>query len=136
MYFQKAWNIVNNAPEGREITGWKSFESQRNRYWLAENLNNNRFSLMYDVIYSYYRSGLDLFYDNEEIARKSIMNCLNLLSTINAENPNSMILQFFFQGKSNELMKIFSKANPEMKSMAKNILEKIDLTNASVYKQL
>ena len=37
-YFQKAWNIVNNAPESRDITGWKSFESIRNRYWLAENL--------------------------------------------------------------------------------------------------
>ena len=45
VYFQKAWNIVNNAPEGREITGWKSFESLRNRYWLAENMNNSRFAL-------------------------------------------------------------------------------------------
>ncbi len=48
-YFQKAWNIVNNAPESRDIGGWKSFESQRNRYWLAENMNNNRFALMHDV---------------------------------------------------------------------------------------
>ncbi|HEY6062625.1 MAG TPA: DUF4835 family protein, partial [Chitinophagaceae bacterium] len=38
-YFQKAWNIVNNAPENKDIGGWKSFESLRNRYWLAENFN-------------------------------------------------------------------------------------------------
>src|SRR5438045_694847 len=25
-YFQKAWNIVNNAPEGRDISGWKQFD--------------------------------------------------------------------------------------------------------------
>ena len=99
-YFQKAWNIVNNAPESREITGWKSFESQRNRYWLAENLNNNRFTLMNDVLYSYYRSGLDLFSENEEAGRIGIMNSINYLNTINADNPNSMILQFFFQGKN------------------------------------
>ena len=136
VYFQRAWNIVNNAPEGKDITGWKSFESQRNRYWLAENLNNNRFALMYDVIYSYYRSGLDMFFENEEIGRIGIMNSVNYLKTINADNPNSMILQFFFQGKSNELVKVFSKANADMKSMAKTILEKLDLTNASVYKQL
>src|SRR5258706_6628847 len=24
-YFQKAWNIVNNAPESRDISGWKFF---------------------------------------------------------------------------------------------------------------
>ena len=135
-YFQKAWNIVNNAPEGKDISGWKSFEGQRNRYWLAENLNNNRFALMYDVLNSYYRSGLDLFYENEESGRMGIMTSIDLLNTINTENPNSMIMQFFFQGKSNELVKIFSKANPEMKSRAKLILEKLDLTNASVYKQL
>ncbi len=56
-YFQKAWNIVNNAPEKKRYHGWKSFEGLRNRYWLAENLNNNRFALIHDALYSYYRSG-------------------------------------------------------------------------------
>ena len=135
-FFQKAWNIVNNAPESKGITGWKSFESQRNRYWLAENMNNNRFALMYDVIYSYYRSGLDIFYENEDEGRNGIMNSLNFLNTINTENPNSMILQFFFQGKSNELVKIFNHAPSDMKSRAKDLLSKLDLTNAAVYKEL
>jgi len=135
-YFQKAWNIVNNAPEGRDISGWKSFDNQRNRYWLAENMNNNRFALMHDALYSYYRSGLDIFYENENEGRNGIMNCLNFLNTINAENPNSMIMQFFFQGKSTELVKIFSKANSDMKGRAKNILTKLDVTNSANYKEL
>ena len=37
-YFQKAQNIVNNAPDGRGISGWKSFDGRRNRYWLVEYL--------------------------------------------------------------------------------------------------
>ena len=44
-----------------EIYGWKSFEGIRNRYWLAENLNNNRFALIHDALYSYYRSGWIFF---------------------------------------------------------------------------
>ena len=28
-YFLKAWNIVNNAPETKDIRGWKSFEKDR-----------------------------------------------------------------------------------------------------------
>jgi len=135
-YFQKAWNIVNNAPEGTNITGWKSFESQRNRYWLAENMNNNRFALMHNVLYTYYRSGMDLFYDNEEQGRNGILNSINFLSTINSENPNSMIMQFFFQGKSSELVKVFSHATPDQKSRARDLLTKLDVTNATAYKEL
>lgn len=133
VYFQKAWNIVNNAPENGEISGWKSFESLRNRYWLAENLNSNRFALIHNALYAYYRSGLDVFYENEEAGRTGILNCLNFLNTINAENPNSMIMQFFFQGKSNELVKVFSKAKADQKERARDILTRIDITNAAAY---
>jgi len=136
VYFQKAWNIVNNAPESRDITGWKSFESLRNRYWLSENINNSRFALIHDALYAYYRSGMDIFYENEAEGRNGILNCLNFLNTINNENPNSMIIQFFFQGKSGELVKVFSKADPDIKKRAKDILTKIDLTNSSAYKEL
>ena len=99
-YFKKAWNIVSNAPESRDITGWRSFESLRNRYWLAENFTSNRFALIHDAIYSYYRNGMDKFYEKEEDGRTGILNSLNFLNTINAENPNTMMIQFFFQGMS------------------------------------
>jgi len=137
VYFQKAWNIVNNAPEsGRDIGGWKSFEGFRNRYWLAENLNNSRFALVHDALYAYYRTGMDLFYENEEAGRSGILNCINYLNNLNRENPNSMILQVFFQGKSTELVKVFSKAAPDVKTRARDVLSKLDLTNAQAYKEL
>ena len=135
-YFQKAWNIVNNAPENGDIGGWKSFDGLRNRYWLAENLNSNRFALMHDVLYAYYRTGMDLFYENEDAGRTGILNCLNFLNTINSENPNSMAIQVFFQGKSNELVKVFSKATDEQKSRARELLIKLDVTNTAAYKTL
>jgi hypothetical protein len=135
-YFQKAWNIVNNAPENKDVTGWKSFEGLRNRYWLAENFNNNRFALIHDALYSYYRSGMDLFFENEDAGRNGILNSLNFLNTINMENPNSMVLQFFFQGKSKELIKVFSKATADQKIRAFDLLSKLDITNGAAYKEL
>ena len=135
-YFIKAQNIVNNAPESSAISGWKNYENQRNRYWLAENINNNRFALIHDAIYLYYRNGMDLLYENEEEARNGVLNCLNYLSTINKENPNSMIMQFFFQGRSNEFVKIFSKAKKDVKDRALNHLLKLDVTNARIYNDL
>ena len=48
-YFQKAQNIVNNAPDGRGIPGWKPFDDVRNRYWLVENMINTRYNVMHDI---------------------------------------------------------------------------------------
>jgi hypothetical protein len=135
-YFQKAWNIVNNAPESGAIKGWKQFDGSRNRYFLADNFNNSRYALMHDAIYAYYRNGLDAFYQDEEAGRSGILNCLNFLNTMNTESPNSMVLQFFFQGKSNEIIKIFSKANADVKKRAGDMLVKLDITNASAYKEM
>jgi hypothetical protein len=137
-YFQKAQFIVNNAPESGDIKGWKPFDgaSNRNRYKLVENLLDNRFNLVHDAIYSYYRSGLDQFYSNDEEGRNGILNALNYLNTVNGENPNSMFLPFFFQGKSTELVRVFSKASPEVKTRARDLLSKLDLTNANAYKEL
>lgn len=135
-FFQKAQNIVNNAPESRDIIGWKTFDGIRNRYRLVENFTDNRFALVHDALYSYYRSGLDQFYDNEKEARKGILDALGFLNTINQEIPNTMAVQFFFQGKSNELVKIFSKADTDVKVKARDLLTKLDVANSNAYKEL
>ncbi|MET0245079.1 MAG: DUF4835 family protein [Flavitalea sp.] len=134
-YFQKAQQIVNTAPEGRDIAGWKAFDGLRNRYWLMENLTNNRYAIVHDAIYSYYRLGLDLLYENESAGRTAILNTLGQFNTLNNDIPNTMIVQFFFQGKSNELIRIFKKAPPEEKVKAQEILAKIDVTNSNKYRQ-
>ncbi len=133
-YFQKAQNIVNNAPDGRNISGWKAFDGVRNRYWLVENMLNSRYTIMHDVYYNYYRLGMDKLYEDENAARVEVMNVLNLLNNFNTDNPNKMINQFFFQGKSTELIKIFSKAPQQDKSRASELLQKMDITNAPKYK--
>jgi len=133
-YFNKAQNIVNNAPESRDVSGWRAFDGLRNRYWLIENLTNNRYNLIHDAYYSYFRLGLDYMYEKEGDARTAILNSLNLLNTVNTEIPNSMIIQFFFQGRSGELIKIFKKAPPDEKGRALDILGRVDVSNAALYK--
>ena len=134
-YFQKAQNIVNSAPENRDIVGWRAFDGQRNRYWLIENFTNNRYNLMHDALYSYYRLGMDHMYENEQEGRNAVLNGLQLINTVNTEIPNSMVIQFFFQGRANELAKIFKKSSPEEKNRAVDILSKVDITNSAMYKQ-
>jgi hypothetical protein len=135
-YFQKALYIVNNAPEAAQITGWKAFDGMRNRYKLIEGLTDNRFNLVHDAIYAYYRAGLDQFYDNDQNGRTGILNALNFLNSVNTENPGAMVIQFFFQGKSNELVRAFTKADQKQKVQAREILSRLDITNINAYKEL
>jgi hypothetical protein len=135
-YFQKAFNIVNNAPEGRDISGWKTFDGIRNRFRLIENFTDNRYNLIHEAIYSYYRKGLDQFYENEDSGRTGILSALKTLNTLNQENPNLMAVQLFFQGKSTELVKVFSKGDANVKAQARDFLSRLDITNAAAYKEI
>jgi len=134
-YFQRVQNIVNNAPEGRNISGWRAFDGIRNRYWLVENMLNARYEVIHDIYYGYYRRGMDLLIEDEKKSREEFMKVLEQLNSFNTENPNTMIAQFFFQGKSTEWIKIFSKAMPPEKAKARELLSKLDLTNASKYRE-
>jgi Domain of unknown function (DUF4835) len=134
-YFKKAQSIVNNAPDGRGISGWKAFDGIRNRYWLVENMMNSRYAIMHDVYYNYYRNSMDKLYEDEAAARVEMLNVLNLMNNFNSDNPNTMINQFFFQGKSKELIQLFSKALPQDKTRARELLSKLDITNSNEYKE-
>ncbi|MEY3158613.1 MAG: hypothetical protein RLZZ49_93 [Bacteroidota bacterium] len=132
-FFQKANLIVNTAPEGRSISGWRAFDGQRNRYWLSENLQNSKYAQVHDAIYTYYRKGLDQMLANEKEARTQIIQALNFLSVVHAETPNLMIIPFFFQGRSDEIIRTFSKSTPQEKSQVAELSGKMDITNASRY---
>jgi hypothetical protein len=134
-FFQKANLIVNAAPEGRSIAGWKPFDGQRNRYWLAENLQNTRYALVHDAIYTYYRQGMDKLIENENVAREQMLNGINMLNTLNTETPNLMIMPFFFQGKSDEIIKIYKKSDPQEKARILDLCSRLDIANASKYRQ-
>jgi len=136
-YFQKAQNIVNNAPEANNLNGWKPFDGLRNRYWLAENMSNPRNNILHNVIYGYYRSGFDKMVTNEKDAIPAFLQALTQLKSFNLDNPNSMFVQFFIQNKMTELIGIFKSASAsiEDKSKAVEVLSNIDAANGGKYSE-
>ncbi|HRH49896.1 MAG TPA: DUF4835 family protein [Panacibacter sp.] len=133
-YFQKAQNIVNNAPEEKSISGWKAFDGVRNRYWLANNATNSKYNTIHDVFYGYFHSGMDYLYNDQITARVNVLDALSQLQDLNQENPNTMIMQFFLQNRSDEIIGIFKKADPSTKSKVLDILSKIDVANTTKYR--
>lgn len=133
LYFQKANMIVNASPEGRNISGWKAFDGSRNRYWLSENLLNSKYALVHDALFIYYRKGLDQMLENEKEARAQLIVALNYLFKVYEETPNLMIIPFFFQGKSDEIIKTFKKSSVQEKNQVSELCSKLDVTNANRY---
>jgi hypothetical protein len=134
-YFQKANLIVGSAPDGRSIAGWKPFDGLRNRYWLAENFQNSRYALAHDAIYTYYKKGFDVLTENEVIAREEMLNAISIMNTLHAETSNLMIIPFFFQGKADEIIRIFKKGTSQEKQRVLDICQRLDIANSTKYKQ-
>jgi len=134
-YYAAAQNIVNLAQNARE-KGWKGFESQKNRYWLVENLTNPAYSSVREALYKYHRLGLDVMSDDVERGRAAINESLELLRKANRERPGLFILQLFLEAKRDELINIYSGASPMDKTQAVNILKEIDPANAARYQKI
>ena len=133
-YFQLAQQVLNTVPQsGNDSKGWTSQGELRNRYWLIENILNNKYSEFRQVNYDYHRLGMDKMYEDARAARLIVSNSIKTLETTASSNPNSMILQQFFAAKSTELINIYSKAAPQEKAEMVNLLTKLDPVNGQKY---
>jgi hypothetical protein len=134
-YWQKAQQIVNNAQTASEI-GWKSSQSQRNRYWLAENNLQPVFKGVRECMYAYCRNGLDIMHENVDEGRANILKALDLLKPVYSARPASFIMQVFFNAKRDELINIFKGAPPEEKNKIIETLMLVDPAGTTKYAKI
>lgn len=134
-YFEKAQAIVNNSQNARE-KGWKAFESERNRYWLIENILNKSYSDFRSAMYTYHRLGLDLMAEKPEEGRSKIAESLRDIQKVFRRRPSVYILQIFFDAKADELVNVFSKSFPDERNRVMTILNEVDPSNGSKYQKI
>ncbi len=134
-YFQKAEQIVNMSQNARE-SGWRSFESTRNRYWLVENMLNEYHVPLRNCFYQYHRRGLDLMAEKPEEGRSNMASSLELLQRVYRQRPNSFALGLFFDAKTEELLNVFSNSPSMERSRVVNILTEVDPANSEKYRKL
>tara|TARA_Y100000385_G_scaffold54216_2_gene51635 strand:- start:2848 stop:3780 length:933 start_codon:yes stop_codon:yes gene_type:complete len=135
IYLQKAKKIVENAqsaPEG----GWKAFESNKNRYWLAEELLDAKYSSFHDVLYNYHRQGLDIMNEDNEKGRGFVSESIESMRKIKQLNPTAFILQLFFNSKADEISNIYSNAYQDEKNRVYKLLTELDPSNLNKYNKI
>ena len=138
-FFNKAQAVVNSVPPNLstdDAPGWKPYESQRNRFHLVDQLLNPRFSTFRTCAYQYHLQGMDLMYEKQKIARQVITSALKSLQSTVEDYPNAMLVQTFFNAKSDEIVNIYSGATPAEKTAIRNVLKDIDPTNEEKYSRI
>ncbi len=137
-YFQKAEKIMNNAQNAAE-RGWKAYEGNRkNRYWMIENILNEKYKPVREVLYRYHRLGLDMMSEKVIEGRAEIVECMATLQKVYREKPDPYMffMQMFYDAKNDEFVSLFSESYPSEKARVVNILTEIDNANASKYKAI
>ncbi len=135
-YFTKAMKIVDNAQSLPQAEGWRSYESNRNRYWLAENLTNRSYISFRQLTYNYHIKGLDKFEKDITDGRASIADALTQLRRLYRTRPNLYLFTIFFDAKTTELMNIFSGSQAEELNRVVEILNEIDPANSAKYNEM
>lgn len=136
-YYQNAEKIVTNALNAPE-KGWKAFESRKNRYWLVENILNDRYKGVREFLYRYHRLGLDVMESKEAKGRSEIAESLKLMQKVYRQKPDPYL--FFYDlimnVKSDELVNVFSESFMTEADEVHKILVEIDPARSDKYKKI
>ncbi len=133
--FKKAQSIVNMM-SGK--AGWSQSDGRggRNKYYLADNLNNARFKAIREATYKYHRMGLDQMFENATKARKMITEAIKGLLELNKLVPNNMLQKTFFSAKWGELVEIYKGASKTEQKEIIALLSKLDPSNGNRYEKI
>jgi len=129
-YFEKAEAIVALA-QSSDDAGWKAFHSERNRYALISNYQDERLKKLRDINYEYHRLGLDEMSMNVEKGRNKIYSILPYLRELNRAKPFCVALQLFAESKRDELIDMFGNATPKEKREIYDVLLEIMPTQSN-----
>jgi hypothetical protein len=136
-HFTKAMLVLNAAQiaTGDEGKGWKASDSDRNRYWLINQLQDSRYQNFRKSWYTYHRQAMDNFATRPEHSRGQILTFLQQIHPLHKSNPTSYLLTIFFDTKADELANVFSQGSPNEKSSALSILREVDINNVKIYEE-
>lgn len=134
-YFQKAQQLVAQAQATPE-PGWRPFENNRNRYWMAENMLDPKFGGLRECMYNYHRLGLDMMVKDKDGGRMVITESLMTLRKVFNERPNSLSMKMFFDAKAAEIADLYSQGTSEEKSKIMTLVSDLDPTNSNKYQKI
>ena len=134
---QRCMNLANNA-QNLDFTGWKSFDSDRNRFAIINDYLNTAMQPFRQLQYDYYRKGLDEMANNAERGRTEVTAALESgLKKSHEERPTSMLPQIWTDYKKDELANIYKgKGTQKEKETVYDILFSINASQNNAWEKI
>lgn len=134
---QRCMNLANNA-QNLEFTGWKSFDSDRNRFAIINDYLDGAMQPFRQLQYDYYRKGLDEMANNAERGRTEVTAALeNGLKKSHENKPSSMLPQIWTDYKRDELANIYKgKGTQKEKEAVYDILFSINASQNNSWEKI
>jgi hypothetical protein len=134
---QRCMNLTNNA-QNLDFTGWKSFDSDRNRFAIINDYLDGAMQPFRQLQYDYYRKGLDEMANNAERGRTEVTTAIeNDLKKCHEERPTSMLPQIWTDYKRDELANIYKgKGTQKEKEKVYDILFSINASQNNAWDKI
>ena len=134
---QRCMNLTNNA-QNLEFTGWKAFDSSRNRFAIINDYLDEAMKPFRQLQYDYYRKGFDEMATNAERARANITTAIQeLLKKAHEDKPLSLLPQIWTDYKRDELANIYKgKGNQKEKESVAEILMEINAAQNEAWNKI
>ena len=114
---QRCMQLTNNAQD-LGFTGWKAFETSRNRFAIINDYLDEAMKPFRQLQYDYYRVGLDEMASNAERGRTNVSTALELLKQAHQDKPLSLLPQIWTDYKRDELANIYKGKGTQKEKQA------------------
>jgi len=119
--------VENIAASSQSLGGgWRSFDTNANRYSIINDYMNGNLSMFRKLQYNYHRLGLDDMTANADRGRATITESLNLLMQAKQARSTSALPTLFTEIKKNELISIYSAGIDKEKQQVKELLNLVN----------
>lgn len=123
-YLKQAQQILTLTQQNN-AKGWNQADGNRNRFWLIDTLLSNTFREYRTIQYEYHRKGLDLMSEDVLAGKKGIIISLEKFNGLFSRRPNALLIQTFFDAKSDEIVDLFSDGPPVDFAKTQQTLNKV-----------
>ena len=133
---QRCMQLTNNAQD-LGFTGWKAFETSRNRFAIINDYLDESMKPFRQLQYDYYRTGLDEMAQNAERGRTNITTALEQLKKAHEEKPLSLLPQIWTDYKRDELANIYKgKGTQKEKQAVYDLLFNINASQNNAWEKI
>ncbi|MFK5878611.1 MAG: DUF4835 family protein [Flavobacteriaceae bacterium] len=134
-FYDQAENAMNQAQQSG-YKGWGANDSGITRYKLITDILSPTFTGFRNAMFTYHFEGLDIMFDDKELAKENIDKAIQQLKIIYDRRPTAPLVRVFMDAKAEEIVNIYSGGPRYETDDLKEVLSRISAVNISKWNEI